>query len=434
MQRNVFARGRFSTFVGVLALGALLGCGGGGGGGGSAPFLSALTCTPDSAYVEDGGGLLSVAGTIDFSDPDGDLWYLTLTIRDSSGAVVDVADYDVSAAAGITVGQIQGEFMIWTDTADDYRIQIYVTDAGGRRSNTLEDLFRITEFPWVTLSAMPTPRWRFSVAQVGGLVYVIGGGLVSDDPLPEPRVRTVEIYHPTTDTWTEGPPMQIGLASQMTAVFDGRIYAIGGRRNADLAVGMTDVVQVYDPDEMTWTTRTPMPEARSSAAIVVQGGLIYVAGGKGNGGGSLDSLLVYDPVADTWAVGPPMNQARNVPGGGAVVAGKMLVYGGTSEGFLSSLESYDPILDAWSNRADGETRHDGGIAVVDQLMYAIGGMDGIVDALDRVRVYDYDLDRWASRTPMPVALSGLRCAVVGDRIYVFDSHDTLEYTPSNDLN
>ena len=54
---------------------------------------------------------------------------------------------------------------------------------------------------------------------------------------------------------------------------------------------------------------------------------------------------------------------------------------------------------------------------------------GLLDVTTRIDFSDADGDL---RTLAPVALNGLRAAVVGDRVFLFGTHDTLEYTPSND--
>ena len=434
MWRRCHGHLRLSSFVFVLAIGTLVGCGGGGGGGGTAPFLFNLVCTPDSATENEGGGWVDVTGRFDFSDPDGDVQSMTLTLLDSSGVVVASEPYYLGAG-GITEGYVEGIFTFSTTTADDYTIQIYVTDASGRRSNTLVDIFRITGPPWVALTPMPTPRWRFSTAAVDGFIYVIGGGESALSGTPAPRVATVEVYDPMTDRWDIGVPMRVGVASAMTAVVDGKVYVVGGKTNAELPNEASDAVQVYDPATMNWTQRTPMPEGRYAAAIAVRDGLIYVAAGRGPGAVILDSMLVYDPLADTWSSGVPMSQARNVPGGGATVDGYILVYGGHNElygGYLATMESYDPLLGVWSDRADGEARNDFGIAVVGGLMYTFGGRNHDAGELDWTRAYDSARDRWESKTPMPVALRNVRSEIVRDRVYVFSTDDTLEYTPSYD--
>ena len=132
-----------------------------------------------------------------------------------------------------------------------------------------------------------------------------------------------------------------------------------------------------------------------------------------------------------------MSQSRTGPGG-AMIDGQILVYGGYNStyipdaGYLKSLESYDPTMDNWSLRADGNPRRDSGVAVYENMMYVFGG-NNVDRTLDWVNAYDNSLDQWMPKTLMPDSLGFVRAETIGDKIYIFDTNATLEYTPSYDI-
>jgi len=64
------------------------------------------------------------------------------------------------------------------------------------------------------------------------------------------------------------------------AVVDDKIYCIGGNVSG---VGVVGVNEVYDPATGKWTSRAPMPTARSFLASGVANGKIYAIGGTKNG-------------------------------------------------------------------------------------------------------------------------------------------------------
>jgi N-acetylneuraminic acid mutarotase len=424
-----------SLFV-VMYFGLIMlaGCGGGGGGSSSntAPSISDLSFSPPAMYVNFGGGQADISGTFDFADPDGDLSTATITVLDAGGHTVQTETIDIADVAGSTSGTIQGTVTITTSVLGDFTVQLYVTDASSLHSNTIVSTFRISEVPWITKSPMPTRRLEFSSATVNGLIYVIGGRDATAPITPMPVVSTVEVYDPATDSWSTGPSLPVPLADQMTIAFNGKIYAIGGKDQ----FLPTNVVQEFDPATQKWTIRTNMPDERASSAISVNNGLIYISGGEGPGV-QLNSLLWYDPVADSWNAGSPMTQSR---GGvrGATIGGQILVYGGYSTthildaGYLKSVESYDPVMDTWSGKADGNPRRDFGVAVINNLMYVFGG-NNVARALDWVNVYDSVTNQWAPKSSMPSSLGFVRAETIGNKIYIFDTNTTLEYTPSNDL-
>lgn len=417
----------------LLSFAFVAGCGGNGGGSvGTAPSISNLLFSPSAVYVNEGGGQTDIVGTFDFTDPDGNLSSFTIIVQDSNGHTVQSETTAIAGVSGLTSGTIQGVVTIMTTTAGDFSVQIYVTDTSGLSSNTIEFIFTISEFPWKTKSPMPTSRLEFSSATINGLIYIIGGRDATAPITPKPVVSTVEIYDPSTDTWTSGPSLLVALASQMTITANGKIYAIGGEDQ----FLESDVVQEYDPVSRTWTLKTNMPDQRASAAISVNNNLIYISGGEGPGV-QLNSLLWYDPSTDTWSAGSPMTQSREGPGG-AMIDGQILVYGGYNSvyipdaGYLKSLESYDPVMDVWSFRADGSPRRDFGVTAYKNLMYAFGG-NNVARSLDWVNAYDNAADQWVTKTSMPSSLGFVRAETIGDKIYIFDTNITLEYTPSSDI-
>jgi len=379
--------------------------------------------------VNEGGGQ-DIIGTFDFTDPDGNLSSLVMVVLDSGGQTLQTSTIAIAGVAGLTSGTIQGTVTIPTSTAGNFTVQIYVTDTAGLHSNTIKFIFPIKEFPWTTKSPMPTPRLEFSSAVVNGKIYIIGGRDATDPNTPKQVVSTVEIYDPATDSWATGPSLPTALANQMTIAVNGKIYAIGG--NEQFTTDTKNIVQKLDLMTLQWTLKTPMPNPIASAAVSVNNGLIYIAGGEGPGV-TYNSLLVYDPVADTWSAGSPMSQVRAGPGG-ATVDGKILVYGGynITGSYLKSVESYDPVMDSWSARADGNPRRDFGVAILDNLMYVFGG-NNTSRTLDWVNAYENAADQWTAKTSMPSSLGFVRAETAGDRIYIFDTNTTLEYTPANDI-
>ena len=95
---------------------------------------------------------------------------------------------------------------------------------------------------WVKMTDMPTARYWFSAAVVGGKIYTIGGTQDSGREIERAGLSTVEVYDPATDTWTRKTDMPTQRMGLSTSVVDGAIYAIGGRdRNTTLTT-----VEAYD--------------------------------------------------------------------------------------------------------------------------------------------------------------------------------------------
>jgi hypothetical protein len=57
---------------------------------------------------------------------------------------------------------------------------------------------------WTTETPMPTARSAFSVGEVNGVLYAVGGSTARPyvQPLPDSTSGVVEAYDPTNDSWT----------------------------------------------------------------------------------------------------------------------------------------------------------------------------------------------------------------------------------------
>lgn len=428
------------TRVAVLFLAStLVACGGGGGSGtdgstGTAPTISALSFSPDAAYVDTVTGELTVVGTLDYVDPDGDIASLTIVVRDQSGLIIDDFTTPVLDIAGSTSGTIQGELVADASVAGIYRVQVYISDSRDHRSNQLEDTFRIAEFPWVAKQSMVLPRRDFATATLNGLIYVIGGGDVLAGVIPAPPTATVEVYDPATDSWTLASPMPRAVTNHAAVALDGKIYVIGGQEEF---LPMSDAVQEYDPTTQSWTLRNSMPTPREGSGAAVLDGRIVVVGGS-SGGMDVATVEAYDPSADSWAALAPLAEPRRDLAA-EVLGGELLALGGYTgtfvldAGYRRVVEVYDPASNAWSMTEDMPIpRADFASAVMaTQLIVAGGG--NVARALTDVSSLDAASGTWRMRTPMPSALAWPRSETVAGKLYVFDTDATYEYTPDNDI-
>ena len=134
------------------------------------------------------------------------------------------------------------------------------------------------------------------------------------------------------------------------AVVDGKIYVVGGRdaQRQDLSS-----VEVYEPSSDTWTLVAPMGTARKQHGVAVLGGKLYAVGGHTDAGGDTNAVEAYYPATNTWSAAAPMSSLRK-QFGVAVAAGKLYAVGGDAvEGFTSA-EAFDPLKNRWAHNAEPE--------------------------------------------------------------------------------
>ena len=72
---------------------------------------------------------------------------------------------------------------------------------------------------------MPTARGALVVAEVGGLIYAIGGGDMASGLFPS---SAVEVYDPGTDSWSARTPLPVATAESTGAARGDTIYVFGG--------------------------------------------------------------------------------------------------------------------------------------------------------------------------------------------------------------
>ncbi|MFZ7138955.1 MAG: Kelch repeat-containing protein [archaeon] len=257
----------------------------------------------------------------------------------------------------------------------------------------------------MTLEPMPTSRMHFGVAVVDGKIYAIGGYKGYSGSY----LASNEMYDPATNTWITKASMLTPRSGFGVAVVDNKIYVIGGLTGSNI---FTNVNEVYDHETDTWETLTPMPTARSALEANVVDGKIYVIGGTAN------VNEVYDTETDTWIALEPMPTSVGYYAS-AVVSTKIYIFGGAVEVDLTQI--YDTKTNTWNNGTELPTGVDSAAAAVievegTQKICVIGGKQNL-DAVDLNQIYDPETDTWSMGTSKPTARYGLAVAVVDNLVY-----------------
>jgi Kelch motif/Galactose oxidase, central domain len=153
-----------------------------------------------------------------------------------------------------------------------------------------------------------------------------------------------------------------------------------------------------------------MPTARQYPAVGAIGARIYVVGGA-TATGVVGVNEIYNAATNSWTTGAAIPTA-SWAGVGAIVNGVLYVIGGSdSEGnFLNSVQAYDPVTNSWTTGLAPmpTARNSISVAVVNNLIYVIGGYNGT--RLNTVESYDAASNVWAEEAPM---LGGRSTAAVG---------------------
>ena len=178
-------------------------------------------------------------------------------------------------------------------------------------------------------------------------------------------------------------------------------------------------INVASPERNLHINNTIRLEPRDTAPSNPVKGDIYFDG-------KINTLRYYDGTAwqcgcgstdEVWNTKAPMPTAR-VSAGAAVVNNLIYVIGGNdgTTGSSAIVEVYDPLSNTWSTKAPMPTgRGELGVAAVNGKIYAIGGYNG--SALNTVEEYDPIGNTWTTRAPMPTPRSAFSIEVINNKIY-----------------
>jgi N-acetylneuraminic acid mutarotase len=153
---------------------------------------------------------------------------------------------------------------------------------------------------WTATGPMSKPRpFAQSVLLPNGRVLV-AGGLILVDSSNQTITNSVEVYDPTSNTWSFAANLtEARYVFVLISLPNGQLLAVGGARNWDnswVEDSFVHEIEVYDPLTGQWhiTGDLPQPSAYSTGLLLPNGN-IWVAGGQFGYSGTM-----YPP--ETWLI------------------------------------------------------------------------------------------------------------------------------------
>jgi N-acetylneuraminic acid mutarotase len=286
-------------------------------------------------------------------------------------------------------------------------------------------LVSAAEDSWVSKTSMNKARAYLGVAVVDRKIYAIGGdqgsligNAMTAVGMTSKTTNATEEYVPSLNKWKLKTPMPTARARLGTAVYQNKIYCIGGY-SANLIGGTNyfdlEANEVYDPINDTWESKAPLPTPRHSPATNMVNGKIYVIGGYSITTHSILNVAeVYDPTSNTWAtISPPPLEVGS--GSSAVVDSKIYTLGHNSSAWESFIQVYDPLTENWSIKGSTPVSAFASAAVTtgSSAPKRIYFFDE-----NRTDVYNPADDSWVEGTPAPTPRPLAAAAVIDDLIYL----------------
>ncbi|MBI5755599.1 MAG: hypothetical protein HZA12_01620 [Nitrospirae bacterium] len=291
---------------------------------------------------------------------------------------------------------------------------------------------------WLKRSPMQAARSHFAATAHKGSVYVFGGGGTGFGSL-----NSTEIYDPKADVWSKGKEMPTTRSGAVAAVLNDKIYVIGGGlKLPDGRFEFFKTVEIYDPQTDTWSNGPDMLMPHDYPASVVLGGGIYVIGGhhpEATKGGPMTDpgfsfCEMFYPRDGLWKEIAPMPTARFALAS-AVLHNRILAMGGAGlrkDGFknFDVVESYDPALDKWIDAGFRLPYPAAGLGacVHNNRLFIIGGNSG-GRIENRFACHDFDLNKWTGLEQMDEGRIVMGVVTIGDTLYIIGGRGPDGKTP-----
>jgi len=254
-----------------------------------------------------------------------------------------------------------------------YRDYIYVFGGKSFNNKVLNNVERydLIEGVWDTtfVPDFNYPRYNATAVIFEGKIYLMGG---HDG---ESTLKVVEAYDPVQNQWTEVHNLRREREALAGAVFNGRIYAIGGQKDTQ---SLIDEIEWYDQPSDDWLDAIfDLPYPRAAHFHSVLGNTFYMFGGYYYGPTRTTYKAVPGEGGYEWIQLEDLELSRAY-GAATISHGDIYIIGGetssgktnTVEVFLTETESYghcEPITSPRSGLV--------AVTVEDTIIYVIGGFE-----------------------------------------------------------
>ena len=184
-------------------------------------------------------------------------------------------------------------------------------------------------------------------------------------------VNTVEIYNPTTNTWSNAP--NLGgrrVVPALTLLGNGRVMVSGGVEvtllfGIPVGVTSTNKVQIYNPTTNAWSNGANMPSGRAyhhESQVTLADGRVLMSGGvfvpdlvNALNATSIAAADVYNPTTNTWQA-TTMSRQRTGHSATRLANGDVVVCGGAegvvnSQVVINAVARFSPTTNSWTDLA-----------------------------------------------------------------------------------
>jgi hypothetical protein len=289
--------------------------------------MPALSDSPDNllpAWTPAAAIPTTAALRYGFAD-SGDIFYIVGGLNGSFATSTALRQYNVLTNVWTNLAPVPASSE--GASATYFNNKIYATQG---TAGTGFYIYDITLNSWTTgppVPAGPTDRYGAAMGSFNNKVFVVGGGSVA------PSSADVRVYDIATGLWSAGTPIPSNYLFGGYVQSGQYLYCVGSYTTS----AATNLTTTYRLDMTTapgtWTTGPVFTPGRADFALAVFNNKLYAIGGDANGGGFFDSSTQVDQLdlttfpAGTWVASPdnlPSARQANQAGFNSTVTGSKI--------------------------------------------------------------------------------------------------------------
>jgi N-acetylneuraminic acid mutarotase len=256
---------------------------------------------------------------------------------------------------------------------------------GGRRINPV-DIYNPATNAWTQSKPTPVEIHHFQALAYQDRILIVGAMTGRSFP-KEPPLPVMMAYKPSNDTWSEvcSIPADRLRGGAGAVIYKDTLYLVCGIQMGHWGghVAWTDAL---DLKTMKWRRLPDAPRARDHFQTAILDGKLYAVGGRRSSAETkqtfhlvVPEVDVFDLATETWTALPAESNLPNPRAGTSTVAadGKILVIGGESmeqNTAHKQVHAFDPKTGKWTLHSELTLgRHGSGVILYKDALYIASG-------------------------------------------------------------
>lgn len=320
-------------------------------------------------------------------------------------------------------GTAQGQLRAAHGIAVGPQEELFVTEVMNWRVQKFQQRWQMGDWERLATNGDASHRHEAAFIEVNGKFYAMGGR----------NIHGVDIYDPTTNTWTKGAPSPLELHHFQAVAYEDEIWVIGALTGPYPKEEPVRFLYAYNTKTDTWRVSGKLPEGRErgNTGVVLYDNKFYMLCGNllGHHSGHRPWFDVLDPTTGEWSTLADAPHTRD-HFHAVVIDDKLFAAGGrnTSQStghvldqLIPEVDVYDFKTQKWSVLDSNLPTPRGGTTAFnwnDNLVVLGGETHLQVPAHQEVEMYELSAERWSRISTMLQGRHGTSVILYNGKMYI----------------